>query len=72
MEKWRLRSRKPILTAVGIRFADHATSSIRIRLTLTSPTSDGRSVGIVRLRTKSHGVFLCSLVCKHLSGSNKI
>jgi hypothetical protein len=26
------------------------------KLALTSPTSDGRSVGIVRLRTKSHGV----------------
>jgi hypothetical protein len=27
------------------------------KLALTSPTSGGRSVGIVRLRTKSHGVF---------------
>jgi hypothetical protein len=27
-------------------------------LALTSPTSGGRSVGIVRLRTKSHGVNL--------------
>jgi hypothetical protein len=26
------------------------------KLTLTSPTSGGRSVGIVRLRTKDHGV----------------
>jgi hypothetical protein len=26
------------------------------KLALTSPTSGGRSVGIVRLRTKSHGV----------------
>jgi hypothetical protein len=26
-------------------------------LALTSPTSGGRSVGIVRLRTKGHGVF---------------
>jgi hypothetical protein len=34
---------------VGIRCADHAT--------LTSPTSGGHSVGIVRLRTKCHGVL---------------
>jgi hypothetical protein len=39
----------------GIRCADHATPSIR--KALTSPTSGGRSVGIVRVRTKSHGVF---------------
>jgi hypothetical protein len=29
---------------------------LRKKLALTSPTSGGRSVGIVRLRTKSHGV----------------
>jgi hypothetical protein len=34
------------------RCADHATPSIRKKLALTSPTSGGRSVGIVRLRTK--------------------
>jgi hypothetical protein len=28
------------------------------KLALTSPTSGGGSVGIVRLRTKGHGVFL--------------
>jgi hypothetical protein len=28
------------------------------KFTLTSPTSDGRSVGIIRLRTKGHGEFL--------------
>jgi hypothetical protein len=27
------------------------------KLALTSPTSGGRAVGIVRLRTKDHGVF---------------
>jgi hypothetical protein len=37
------RSRKPRLTAVGISCADYA---------LTSPSSSGRSVGIVCLRTK--------------------
>jgi hypothetical protein len=36
MKKWRLRSRKPRLTAVGIRSADPQ------RLALTSPTSGGR------------------------------
>jgi hypothetical protein len=29
----------------------------RQKLALTSPTSGGRSVGIVRLRTKGHGVY---------------
>jgi hypothetical protein len=51
MKKWRLGSRKPRLTAVGIRCADHATPSTRKKLALTSPTSGGRSVDIVRLRT---------------------
>jgi hypothetical protein len=34
------------------------------KLALTSPTSGGRSVGIVRVRTKSHGVWfgVCSFV----------
>jgi hypothetical protein len=41
-------------TAVGIRCADHATHSIRKKkLARTSPTSGGRSLGIVRLRTKA-------------------
>jgi hypothetical protein len=30
-------------------------------LALTSPTSGGRSVGIVRLRTKGHGVFFTTM-----------
>jgi hypothetical protein len=38
----------------GIRCADHATQVIR--MALTSQTSGGRSVGIVRLRTKGHEV----------------
>jgi hypothetical protein len=45
-------SRKPRLTAVEIRCADHATPSIRKKSALTSPTSGGRSVSIVRLRNK--------------------
>jgi hypothetical protein len=38
--------------AVEFRSADYATPSIRKMLALTSPTSGGHSVGIVRLRTK--------------------
>jgi hypothetical protein len=38
---------------VGIRCAEHATPSTRKWLTLTSPTSGGRSVGRFRLRTKA-------------------
>jgi hypothetical protein len=45
-------SRKPRLTTVGIRCGDHATLSIGKKLALTSPTSGGRSVGTVHLRTK--------------------
>jgi hypothetical protein len=45
--------KKTELTTVGIRCADHATPSIRKNLALTSPTSGGLSVGIVRLRTKA-------------------
>jgi hypothetical protein len=39
-------------TAVGIRHADHVVSSIRKKFALASPTSGGRSVGIVRSRTQ--------------------
>jgi hypothetical protein len=35
-------------TAVGIRHADHVAPSILKKLAITSPTSGGRSVGIVR------------------------
>jgi hypothetical protein len=40
-------------TAVGIRHADHVAPSILKNLAITSPTSGGRSVGIVRLRTQT-------------------
>jgi hypothetical protein len=36
---------------IGIRHADHVAPPIRKKLALTSLTSGGRSVGIVRLRT---------------------
>jgi hypothetical protein len=47
-----LRSRKPRLTAVGIRCADHATPSTRKSRHYFTDSGD-RSVGIVRLRTKA-------------------
>jgi hypothetical protein len=40
-------------TAVGIRHADHVVLSIRKKLATTSPTSGGRSVGIVRSLTQT-------------------
>jgi hypothetical protein len=49
---------------VGIRCAEHATLYPQ-RLALTSPTSGGRSVAIVRLRTKATEfslVFTCILI----------
>ena len=39
--------------AVGIRCADHVTPLYPQKLALTSPTGGGRSVGIVRSRTKA-------------------
>jgi hypothetical protein len=63
-----LRSRKQRLTAVGIRCADHVTPSIRKKLALTSPSSGGRSVGIVRSRTKTteSSGFYCSVAHKRI------
>jgi hypothetical protein len=50
-------SRQPWITAVGTGCADHETSFSSQKLELTSPISGGSSVGIVRLRTKCHGIF---------------
>ena len=38
---------------MGTRCADHVTPLYPQKLALTSPTGGGRSVGIVRLRTKA-------------------
>ena len=46
----------------GIRCADHVTPLYPQKLALTSPTSGGPSVGIVRLRTKATEVFF-SMKC---------
>ena len=46
------------LTAVGTRCADHVTPLYPQKLALTSPTGGGRSVGIVRVRTKATE-FVC-------------
>jgi hypothetical protein len=40
-------------TVVGIRHADHVAPSILKKLAITSSTSGGRSVGIVRSRTET-------------------
>ena len=38
---------------MGTRCADHVTPLYQQKLALTSPTGGGRSVGIVRVRTKA-------------------
>ena len=48
---------KQRLTAVGIRCADYVTPLYPQKLALTSPTGGGRSVGIVRSRTKGTDFF---------------
>jgi hypothetical protein len=52
MESSGAGSRETRLTAMGVRCAEHATSSPQM-LALTSPTSGGRSFGIACLQTKA-------------------
>jgi hypothetical protein len=40
-------------TILGIRHVDHVAPSICKKLAITSPTSGGRSVGMVRSRTQT-------------------
>ena len=53
--------------AVGIRCADHVTSLYPQKLALTSPTGGGRSVGIVRSRTKATEFFIGIRCSKNLN-----
>jgi hypothetical protein len=48
-----VRALDRVATAIGIRHANHVAPSIRKKLALTSLTSGGRSVGVVRLRTEA-------------------
>ena len=52
-EKKKVIEYKICVTAVGNRCADHVTPLYPQKLALTSPTGGGRSVGIVRSRTKA-------------------
>jgi hypothetical protein len=46
------------MAAVGIRCSDRTTPLIRQKFALTSPTSGGRLIDIVRSRTKTTEFFL--------------
>jgi len=51
---------------VGTRCANHVTPLYPQKLALTSPTGGGRSVGMVRSRTKSHGVGIVGIVVQRV------
>jgi hypothetical protein len=50
----------------GIRHADHVARSIRKKLALTSLTSGGSSVGIVRLRTEAMEFFYLFVIIDYI------
>jgi len=50
---------------VGTRCADHVTPLYPHKLALTSPTGGGRSVGIVRVRTKATEFLVYWILGKH-------
>jgi hypothetical protein len=63
-----LKSVKKIeITAVGIRHADRVAPLFPQKLALTSPTSGGRSVGIVRSRTQATELVIETLKYPELS-----
>ena len=47
---------------MGIRCADHVTPLYPQKLALTSPTGGGRSVGIVRSRTKATELVMVNML----------
>jgi len=53
---------------VGTRCADHVTPLYPQKLALTSPTGGGRSVGIVRVRTKTTEYLTKFFLFIHMSG----
>jgi hypothetical protein len=55
------------MTAVGIHCTDHVTPLYPQKLALTSSTGGGRSVGIVRSRTKATEFSLVS-ICYEFQG----
>jgi hypothetical protein len=55
------------LTAVGTRCADHVTPLYPQKLSLTSPTGGGRSVGIVLSRTKAMEFSLVFCIPNYLT-----
>jgi hypothetical protein len=57
------RSRKPKLTIVGDSLRWPRDTLYPLKLALTSPTSGGRSVGIVRLRTQATEFVYMALKC---------
>ena len=52
---------------MGIRCADHVTPLYQQKLALTSLTGDGRSVGIVRSRTKATEFFFYAMYLRNIS-----
>jgi hypothetical protein len=64
---------KTEITAVGIRHADHVALSVSKKLAITSPTNDGRSVGIVRSRsqTMEFSLVLALKVPLHIVSLNR-
>jgi len=57
------RFRKQRFTAVGTHCANHMKPLYPQKLALTSPTGGGRSVGMVRLRTKATEFSLHTYIC---------